>query len=64
MSYAHVTPRDLLAMNANPARIKIREIVARFGIGPQQASELRALACRSPQVLAQHHPIAPKGRSG
>lgn len=50
MAYVHVTPRDLLAIDANPARIPVAEICRRFGIGPRQASELRDLATRAPEV--------------
>lgn len=53
MSYATVTPRDLLRMNPNPARIRIADIQREFGIGQRQASELRALATRAPEVLAR-----------
>lgn len=52
MSYATVTPRDLLKIDLNPARIPVARIQAIFGIGERQASELRALACRAPVVLA------------
>lgn len=50
------TPRDLLAMNPNPAKIAIAQIVARFGISKGAASELRRLASRAPEVLARFHP--------
>lgn len=56
MSYATVTPRDLLAIAPNPARIPLATIQRHFGIGERQASELRALATRAPQVLEQFKP--------
>lgn len=45
------TPRDLLQIDPNPARIPLAVIRRHFGIGPRQASELRQLATRSPEVL-------------
>lgn len=51
MSYVTATPRDVLAMNPNPARVKVAEIQRALGIGERQASELRRLACRAPEVL-------------
>lgn len=51
MSYATVTPRDLLNIDPNPVRIPVKEIVRRFGIGHKQAIELRVLASRAPEVL-------------
>lgn len=48
---AWATPRDLLAIDPNPARIKVKDIVARLGICERTARELRAIATRAPEVL-------------
>lgn len=52
MSYATVTPRDLLELDLDPSRIRVERIQVRFGIGRRQAYELRQLACQSPVALA------------
>lgn len=51
MSYATATPRDVIAMNPNPARVKVADIQRALGIGPRQAAELRRLACQAPEVM-------------
>lgn len=56
MTFPSVTPRDLLQLDPNPARIPIEVIRRQFGIGPRQATELRQLATRAPEVLARMSP--------
>lgn len=50
------TPRDLIQIDPNPARISVSEIVERFGVSEKVARDLRALASRAPEVLARHRP--------
>jgi hypothetical protein len=45
---AWATVRDVLALDPNPAKLSVPEIAKRLGICKSAASDLRALACRSP----------------
>lgn len=45
------TPRDLLNLTDNPAELSAKDIARKFGVSEDRAREVRALACRSPEVL-------------
>lgn len=48
------TPRDLLAITDNPAKLRASDIARQFGVSEQRAREVRALACRPPEPFSRH----------
>lgn len=50
------TPRDLIAIDPNPARLRVKDIADRFHVSKEAASAVRRLATQAPEVLERFRP--------